>query len=220
MNYCQWAAAPPPSGHLVYCFPRFRHSSGTSSCFRGFPNHCLRSIKTGHRIVVCGVYCPDTHRDSSGFTRLPRTRHPDWSGSSAARMSPCRTPPLSASHAGCSSSGTSSLGTSDTCGGDARPFSRIILAETLSRFVGPISPFGELLVGRDVDLVLQAANLHDVTQVPRLPVDLDPLFEEGFLSDTAEWRTREESPSRLGAREGGPSPTAGLTVCKHDWIHH
>lgn len=67
-----------------------------------------------------------------------------------------------------------------------RPFSRIILDENSSRSVGLISPFGELFVGRDVDLVLQAADLHDVTQVPRLAIDLDPFFEEGFLSDTAE----------------------------------
>lgn len=46
-----------------------------------------------------------------------------------------------------------------------------------------VSPFGELLLRRDVDLVLHAADLDDVTQVPRLSVDLYPLFEEGFLSD-------------------------------------
>lgn len=62
-----------------------------------------------------------THLFSRHFTRLPPTlpRRPDWSGSSAARTSPCRTPRLSASHGGCSSSGTSSLGTSDTWRGEA-----------------------------------------------------------------------------------------------------
>lgn len=49
-----------------------------------------------------------------------------------------------------------------------------------------ISPFGELLLRRDVDLVLHAANLDDVTQVPCLSVDLYPLFEEGFLLDRAQ----------------------------------
>lgn len=46
-----------------------------------------------------------------------------------------------------------------------------------------VSPFGELLLRRDVDLVLHAADLDDVTQIPCLSVDLYPLFEEGFLSD-------------------------------------
>lgn len=46
-----------------------------------------------------------------------------------------------------------------------------------------VSPFGELLLRRDVDLVLHAADLDDVTQIPRLSVDLYPLFEEGFLLD-------------------------------------
>lgn len=45
------------------------------------------------------------------------------------------------------------------------------------------SPFGELLLGLDVDLVLHAADLDDVAQVPRLSVYLNPLFEEGFLRD-------------------------------------
>lgn len=49
-----------------------------------------------------------------------------------------------------------------------------------------VSPLGELFLRRDVDLVLHAADLHDVSQVPRLPVDLDPLFEEAFLLDTAQ----------------------------------
>ena len=55
-------------------------------------------------------------RSTAGrFTRRPRTpRRPDWSGSSAARTSPCPTPPPWASHEGCSSSGTSWSGTSDT----------------------------------------------------------------------------------------------------------
>lgn len=50
----------------------------------------------------------------------------------------------------------------------------------------PVSPFRELLLGRDVDLVFHAADLNDVTQVPGLPVHLDPLFEEGFLLDRAQ----------------------------------
>lgn len=49
-----------------------------------------------------------------------------------------------------------------------------------------VSPFGELLLRRDVDLVLHAADLDDVTQIARLPVDLYPLFEEGFLLDRAQ----------------------------------
>lgn len=48
-----------------------------------------------------------------------------------------------------------------------------------------LSPFGELLLRRDVDLVLHAADLDDATQIARLPVDLYPLFEEGFLPDTS-----------------------------------
>lgn len=44
-----------------------------------------------------------------------------------------------------------------------------------------ISPFGELLLRRDVDLVLHAAHLDDVSQIACLSVDLNPLFEEGFL---------------------------------------
>lgn len=44
-----------------------------------------------------------------------------------------------------------------------------------------ISPFGKLLLRGDVDLVLHAADVNDAAQIPRLSVDLDPLFEEGFL---------------------------------------
>lgn len=44
-----------------------------------------------------------------------------------------------------------------------------------------ISPLGELLLRRDVDLVLHAADLDDVSQIACLSVDLNPLFEEGFL---------------------------------------
>lgn len=45
------------------------------------------------------------------------------------------------------------------------------------------SPFGELLLRCDIDLVLHAANLDNVSQVSRLSIDLDPLFKEGFLLD-------------------------------------
>lgn len=63
------------------------------------------------------------------FTRLPRTpRRPGWSGSIAARTSPCQRPPPSASRGGCSSSGTSLSGTSDTCG-------RTLTIRTVSRKV-------------------------------------------------------------------------------------
>lgn len=44
-----------------------------------------------------------------------------------------------------------------------------------------ISPFGELLLRCDVDLVLHPAHLDDVSQIACLSVDLNPLFEEGFL---------------------------------------
>lgn len=44
-----------------------------------------------------------------------------------------------------------------------------------------ISPLGELLLRRDVDLVLHAPDLDDVSQIACLSVDLNPLFEEGFL---------------------------------------
>lgn len=48
-----------------------------------------------------------------------------------------------------------------------------------------VLPFGELLLRRHVDLVLHAADLDDVTQIPRLPVHLDLLFKEGLLLDRA-----------------------------------
>lgn len=168
-------------------------------------------------------------------TRLPPTpRRPGWSGSNAARTSPCQTPPLSASHGGCSSSGTSSWGTSDTWRGNGGYrlvlrclkcneiwvslcyLSSIDLVSLLKTFAPTrlVSPFGELLLRRDVDLVLHAADLDDVTQIPRLAVDLYPLLEEGFLRDRAQWRTREENPSILGAREGSPSPDTGLAACR------
>lgn len=49
-----------------------------------------------------------------------------------------------------------------------------------------LSPFGELLLRRDVDLVLHATNLDGVAQIPGLSIDLDPLFKEGFLLDRAQ----------------------------------
>lgn len=48
------------------------------------------------------------------------------------------------------------------------------------------SPLRELLLRRDVDLVLHAADTHYVTKVTCLAVDLDPLLQEGFLSERAE----------------------------------
>lgn len=48
-----------------------------------------------------------------------------------------------------------------------------------------VLPFGELLLRRHVDLVLHAADLDDVAQIPRLPVHLDLLFKEGLLLDRA-----------------------------------
>lgn len=45
------------------------------------------------------------------------------------------------------------------------------------------TPFRKLLLRRDVDLILHAADVNYVSQIPRLTVDLDPLFEEGFLLD-------------------------------------
>lgn len=48
------------------------------------------------------------------------------------------------------------------------------------------SPFGELFLRRDVDLVLHASDLDHISQVPRLAVHLDPLFEKGFLLDRAQ----------------------------------
>lgn len=44
-----------------------------------------------------------------------------------------------------------------------------------------ISPFRKLLLRCDIDLVLHAADMNDVAQIPCFTVDLDPLFEEGFL---------------------------------------
>lgn len=46
-----------------------------------------------------------------------------------------------------------------------------------------ISPFRKLLLRRDIDLVLHAADVNNVAQIPCFTVDLDPLFEEGFLLD-------------------------------------
>lgn len=65
-----------------------------------------------------------------------------------------------------------------------RRFKRFLRLMTRTRAC--VSPFGELLLRRDVDLVLHAADLDDVAQISRLPVDLDPLFEEGFLLDRAQ----------------------------------
>lgn len=48
------------------------------------------------------------------------------------------------------------------------------------------APFRKLLLRRDVDLVLHAADVNYVSQIPRFTVDLDPLFEEDFLLDIKE----------------------------------
>lgn len=61
----------------------------------------------------------------------------------------------------------------------SQPVTEVVLLQVLLSQILQI-PFGELLLRRDVDLVLHAADLDDVTEVPRLPVDLYPLFEEGF----------------------------------------
>lgn len=132
-------------------------------------------------------------------------------------MSPCLTPRPWANHGGCSSSDTS---WSDTSGIWKRS-GRLSLSSS-DQIISDgcfaehaVSPFGELLLGRDVDFVLHAADLHNVSQVPRLPVHLDPLFEEDLLLGRAEWCTREENPSQAGAREGNPSPKAELTFGNH-----
>lgn len=151
------------------------------------------------------------------FTRLPPThRPPGWSGSNAAHMSPCQTPPPWASHAGCSSSGTSWWDTSGTCERSGRLNLRSSDQITSDcSFFPENSPFGELLLWRDVDFVLHAADLDNVSQVSGLPIHLDPLFEEDLLLGRAQWCTREENPSQAGAREGSPSPEAGLTFGNH-----
>ncbi|PWA25077.1 hypothetical protein CCH79_00019074 [Gambusia affinis] len=58
-----------------------------------------------------------------------------------------------------------------------------VILHSISR---PRSPLGELFLRRYVDLVLHAADLDDVPQVPRLPVHLDPLLQERFLSHRAQ----------------------------------
>lgn len=92
----------------------------------------LCQTKTRHRRDFFPTFIlPLTHTQMwlQLFTRLPRTpRHPGWSGSIAARTSPCQRPPPSASRGGCSSSGTSLSGTSDTCG-------RTLTIRTVSRKV-------------------------------------------------------------------------------------
>lgn len=127
------------------------------------------------------VHCLNLFCSVHPFTRPPQTRHPPgWSGSNAARTSPCQTPPPWASHAGCSSSGTSWWDTSGTCKCSGGLTLRSL---DLFRFfpLSEYSPLGELLLRRDVDFVLHAANLHNVSQVSRLSIHLDPLFEEKLL---------------------------------------
>lgn len=62
---------------------------------------------------------------------------------------------------------------------DSQPITEVVLLQVLLCQVLKI-PFGELLLRRDVDLVLHAADLHCVAQVPCLSVDLYPLFKEDF----------------------------------------
>lgn len=187
-----------------------------------FLQQCLKTKSETEEARKCDFFFSIVHVYSASFlcflfTRLPPThRPPGWSGSNAAHMSPCQTPPPWASHAGCSSSGTSWWDTSGTCEHSGRLNLRSSDQITSDcSFFPENSPFGELLLWRDVDFVLHAADLHNVSQVSRLPIHLDPLFEEDLLLGRAQWCTREENPSQAGAREGSPSPEAGLTFGKH-----
>lgn len=136
------------------------------------------NIKVFLRILFC--------RPIVLLTHPPQTHHPDWSGSISVHTFLCQMPPLSASHGGCFSSGTSWWGTSDTWKTGALLFNNLTHTGSNDAYVEfkcskLISPFGKLLLRRDIDLVLHAADVNNVAQIPRFTVDLDPLFEEGFL---------------------------------------
>lgn len=146
------------------------------------PNFVLWIKKTDIKVFFRILFC----RQVVLLTHPPQTRHPDWSGSISVRTSLCQTPPLSASHGGCFSSGTSWWGTSDTWKTGASLFTNLTQTGSNDAYVEfkcseLISPFRKLFLRRDVDLVLHAADMNNVAQIPRFTVDLDPLFEEGFL---------------------------------------